>query len=105
MNKTTKPTNAVIYARGISEAVERQLQACRDYAARQGLTVGAEVIEYKSAEETQPFRFQKLMEEINTHHPDVVIVTDLSRLSREVTELSELQQMLAERNVQITALA
>ena len=40
-----------------------------------------------------------------THHPDVVIVTDLSRLSRKVTELSALRQTLTERNVQITALA
>ena len=105
MNETKKLTSAVIYARGIPEAVERQLQACRDYAAQQGLTVGAEVIEYTSANATQTSRLQKLIEQISTHHPNFVIVTDLSRLSRKFTELSALQQMLAERNVQITALA
>lgn len=105
MNETKKPTNAVIYARGIPEAIERQLQACRDYATRQGLAVDAEVIEYKSVDATQLPRFQKLMEQVNALRPDVVIVTDLSRLSRKVTEFSALQQMLAERNVQITTLA
>jgi DNA invertase Pin-like site-specific DNA recombinase len=105
MNKTKKPTNAVIYARGVPEAIERQLQACRAYAAQQGLAVCAEVVESKSANAAQTSRFQKLMEQVNTHYPDVVIVTDLSRLSRKVTEFLALQQMLAERNVQITALA
>ena len=105
MNGTRKSTRAIVYARGVQEAIERQLLACREYASQQGLTIVAEVAEIKSAVEVQSSRTRQLFEQIGAHHPDVVLVTDLSRLSRKAAELSALRQALAECNVQIATLA
>lgn len=105
MNNTTKATRAVIYARGVPEAIERQLNACREYATTHDLTVGAEVIENKAAIGAYAPQASKLLEQVDAHHPNVVIVTDLSRLSRKYSEFIALRQALTERHVDIVTLA
>jgi DNA invertase Pin-like site-specific DNA recombinase len=105
MGKPKQLTSAIIYARGVLAAVEKQLEACRAYAARRGLKVAAEVVEFKSASEHQAAGLAKLMQQVDALHPEVVIVADLSRLSRRLTDLTAVQQWLAERHVQLAALA
>lgn len=105
MNGNNQSTNAMIYARGMPEAVERQLHVCRDYAAKQGLAVDGEIVDFKSAGEIKSLQLKKLLEQVDEQHPDVVIVTDLSRLSRNIGELMAFQNRLAERNVQIVTVA
>ena len=105
MNETTQATRAIIYARGVPEAIERQLNACREYATTCGFTVGAEVVEHKAASGAYAPHASKLLEQVDMHHPDVVIVTDLSRLSRKYSEFMALHQALTERHVNIVTLA
>jgi len=101
MKKTQKWTRAIIYARGVPDATERQLQACREYAAKYGLTVAAEIAELKSALGVRVSPSAKLLEQVDAQHPDVVIVTDLDRLSRRFREVADVCRVLAERNVRI----
>lgn len=105
MNKTKKEKRAVIYARGIPESIERQLQACRAYAAQQGLMVGAEVTELKSAAQGQATPFGKLLEQVDVQHSKVVVVTSLDRLSRRFSEVEKVWRELAKRHVQIVTVA
>ena len=105
MNKKQKWTRAIIYARGVPEAIEGQLQACREFATKQGLTVGAEVAELKSATRGQATPSAKLLEQVDAQHSEVVIVTDLDRLSRRFREIEAVCRKLARRNVQIVTVA
>ena len=105
MNGKNKLTRAIIYARGVPDAIERQLHACREYARKNGQTVAAEVTETKAVTRMCGLPFAKLMEQVDAHDPDVVIVTDLDRLSRRFGDLVDVSQKLAERHMRITSTA
>lgn len=105
MNRKNKLIRAIIYARGVPDAIERQLQTCREFATKNGLTVTAEVVETKAETRGRRSPFAKLIEEVDAHDPDVVIVTDLDRLSRCFGDIVDMLQKLAERHVRITSIA
>ncbi len=103
MRKSKQGKNVVIYARGVPDSIERQLQACRQYVAETGMTVVEEVTEQKAkpSDRLSPSQFLK---KINAR-PDAVIVTSLDRLSRRRLEVQDWLDSLAKQRIRIVSLA
>jgi site-specific DNA recombinase len=85
---------AVIYARqsldrdGQGAAVDRQLQECRDLAARQGLTVDTEYVDNDvSASKGSRPAFTELLSRIELGQVDTIITWHTDRLYRRVRDL------------------
>jgi len=107
---TMETKRAIIYARSASDSQEErgplsvstQLEVCASKAAKKGYKVIAEIGEYPASGHTKGGEGLQLLREIVRQDcVDAVIVTEASRLSRDIELFSELSMEFAEEGTQI----
>ena len=107
----TKPLRAVIYARFSTDmqsdaSIDDQIRSCRDYAARQGLTVvGSYTDRAMSGASMMRSGMQRLLHDAQSGEFDVVIAEALDRLSRNQADIATIYQRFAFRDVTIETLS
>jgi site-specific DNA recombinase len=103
----THQLRAAIYARFSTDmqrdaSIEDQIRSCRDYAARQGLTV-LEIYSDRAVSGASLMRsgLQKLMRDARSRKFDIVISEALDRLSRNQADIAQIYQSLTFADVMI----
>ena len=103
----TEQLRAAIYARFSTDmqrdaSIEDQIRSCREYAARQGLTV-VEIYSDRAVSGASLIRpgVQKLLRESRSGSFDIVISEALDRLSRNQADIAQIYQSLLFAEVMI----
>ena len=106
------PTIALTYRRiskddeGDELGIQRQQHALAEYAERQGWVIGAEYVDNDVSASKGKRRpgYEALLRAVEAGEADVVLVTEMSRLTRHPRELEELVTLVEKTGIQITAL-
>lgn len=105
---------AVIYARFSSDrqteaSIEAQVRACREYAARNNMTVGEvyadEAISGKGSKTAKRLQYQRMLQDAKRGAFDTILIHKYDRIARNVGEHVNLTLRLDEIGVKLVAVA
>ncbi len=97
-------TYAVIYTRTAhqsEQALKDQLNACREFAGRNGFEVVGEYSDVGSGVADQPANLQRMIESVNEKGVHYVIVQRFDRLSRDSGSFMLLKNTLKHRGIDL----
>lgn len=106
--------NAAIYARFSSDkqtedSIEAQVRACREYAARNGLSIVGvytdEAISGKGSKTAQRRQYQRLLRDCDKGAFSVILIHKYDRIARNLGEHVNLEAKLKQKGVQLIATA
>jgi len=105
-NSFEQPPRVALYARVSSDmqvegkSIDAQLAEMREYAQAQGWKIVDEYVDAGfSAKSTKRPEFQRMMQDMKEGRFDIILVHDLSRLSRSIYDVFDIFADLGERNV------
>ena len=105
-NPSDQPPRVALYARVSSDmqvegkSIDAQLTEMREYAQRQGWQIVDEFVDAGfSAKSTNRPEFQRMMQDMEMRRFDIILVHDLSRLSRNLYDVFDIFAKLGRYNV------
>lgn len=106
--------SAVIYARFSSDkqtedSIEAQVRACREYAARHGMTIADiyidEAVSGKGSKTAQRRQYQKMLRDCEKGFFDTILIHKYDRIARNLGEHVNLEAKLKDKGIRLIAAA
>jgi hypothetical protein len=93
---------AILYAREIEgQSLQEQLDACRRYAAAQGLVAVAAVVDLQTSGPAYRLGLRGALDMVGAGDVPVLIAVSAAHLSKDPVRLQALQEMLQGKNCEI----